>query len=169
MFIPKSKYSAPKHTPGDEFTLNGRNYIGWYIQLSTGEYYTGKEFSGTSKKLISSTETTELKPYLSFIPVNVAPTERDRTNNKWVRYFLQDQRNKRIIEVDRAKFDSFKTKSYITRVSTEWVIKGPADNLTIDGYLYYGAAHQNRLKIEKLEKAMPGISSYIKDYGQFVE
>ena len=54
MFIPKSKYSTPKHSPGDEFTLNGKNYIGWYIQLSTGEYYTGKTFNSSSKKLMWS-------------------------------------------------------------------------------------------------------------------
>lgn len=169
MYIPKSKYSTPKHTPGDEFTLDGRNYIGWYIQLSTGEYYTGRSFNASSKKLISSTETTELKPYLSFIPVNVSPTPRDKTNLKWTRYFLQDQRNKRIIEVDKAKFDSFKIKNYITRGTLEWELKGPAENLNVDGYLYYGAAHQNKLKAEKLEKTIPGITSFIKDYSQFVE
>lgn len=169
MYIPKSKYSAPKHTPGDEFTLNGKNYIGWYIQLSTGEYYTGRSFNASAEKLISSTETTPSTPYLSFISVNVSPTQNDRINSKWTRYFLQDQRNKRIIETNKEKYNAFASKPYITRSTIEWELRGPAENKVIDGYQYYGAAHQNKLKAEKLEKTIPGISSFIKDYGQFVE
>ena len=169
MYIPKSKYSTPKHTPGDEFTLNGKNYIGWYIQLSTGEYYTGKVFNASAKKLISSTETTPMTPYLSFISVNAVPSVNDRANSKWTRYFLQDQRNKQIIEVDKLKYNAFSAKPYVTRSTVEWELKGPVENKVIDGYQYYGAAHQNRVKVEELEKSIPGISSFIKDYGQFVE
>lgn len=174
MYLPKNKYSAPKHTPGGEFSLNGIEYVGWYIRTFKNEYYTGKAFSKDSKLLIKLTEETNVidanrnDPF-TFNSIQVAPSSKDRINGKWKRYFLKDSRNGKIIEVDKDKFLLFKKKSYVLKGLLEWEIKGPAENLVINGYTYYGASHQNKIKVAELEKTFPGLSSFVKDYSQFVE
>lgn len=168
MFIPKTKYSKPRHSPGKDFLLNGKVYVGWYIELSTGEFYTGKVFDSKSVKLESLKNTTVEISY-PFHGVEVSPSTKDRENKVWSRYFLQDKRNSKIIEVDKQRYDLFKVKPYVTRGAVNWILQGPVDNLMINGYQYYGAAHKNKLLIEGLEKTMPGILNFIKDYGQFVE
>jgi hypothetical protein len=51
MSLPKSKYSAPLHTPGKEFLLKGENYIGWYVRTYQNKHYTGKVLDKNSKLL----------------------------------------------------------------------------------------------------------------------
>lgn len=174
MYLPKSKYSSPKHTPGDSFLLNDKPYVGWYIELSTGEFYTGKVFDSKSVKLQivsntagSNTELIESAP--PFYGVKTSPSSRDIQNKTWTRYFLQDKRNSRIVEVDKERYGSFRVKPYIVRVTLDWVLQGPAENLIINGYQYYGAAHKNKAAAEALEPTMPGLSTFIKNYAEFVE
>lgn len=174
MYLPKSKYSAPKHTPGGEFSLQGVEYVGWYIQTFKNEYYTGKTFSKDSKLLIKLViesnviDSNTNDPY-TFASSIVSPTAREVGNGKWTRYFVKDPRNNKIIEVDKAKYNLFKRKPYLILTTMEWITKGPASNLQINGYTYFGAEHQNRTTALRLEEVMPGISSFIKDYSQFVE
>ena len=169
MFIPKSKYSTSKHTPGREFLLNGKRYIGWYIQLSTGEYYTGKVFDTKSVKLESVKNTGETEIIYPFHDVKTSPSPKDIQNKTWTRYFLRDKRNSRIIEVDKERYGLFRVKPYVIRVTLDWVLQGPAENLIINGYQYYGAAHKNKVAAEALEPTMPGLSTFIKNYAEFVE
>lgn len=174
MYLPKTKYSAPKHTPGGEFSLQGVEYVGWYIRTFKDEYYTGKTFSKDSRLLIKLVtennviDANQNDPY-TFASSIVGPTDKDRANGNWTRYFVKDPRNLKIIEVDKVKYNLFKRKPYLTLISVNWILKGPAKNMTINGYQYFGAESQNRANVQKLEKNMPGISSFIKDYSQFVE
>lgn len=169
MFIPKSKYSKPKHTPGKEFLLRGKPYIGWYTELSTGEYYTGKAFDAKSLKLESIKSSTREETEFPFYSEDTMPTERDKQNKVWIRYFLQDKRTGRIIEVDKERYDLFRSKPYVTRTTVSWSLSKPVEDLVINGYPYHGAAHRNKQAVAAQEQIIPGISSYIKDYGQFVE
>jgi hypothetical protein len=174
MFIPKSKYSTPKHTPGNEFTLNGENYRGWYVELNSGGYFTGKTITSKSKKLIfnparGENEDTRPSQKYRLYNMDVTPLPADISNKKWRRYFLQDKRNLKIVEVDRARYNLFRIKQYVTRVSLDWLLNGPAEDKIINGYSYEGTASRNKKTVVALEKDMPGISSFIKDYSQFVE
>lgn len=174
MYLPKSKYSKPLHTPGNEFSLNGKEYRGWYIKTYKGQYYTGKSFSSQSQlliKLVTESNVIDANindPFRFYNTVNT-PLPKDRANGKFTRYFLQDTRNKKIIEVNKEKYDLFRVKKYITRENIEWIIKGPSENLEINGYTYYGAAHQNKLTVHTLESKIPGITNFIKNYSEFVE
>lgn len=174
MYLPKNKYSEPKHTPGGEFSLSGNEYVGWYIKTYRNEFYTGKTFSSDSKLLIKLVNETNVldnnlnDPFI-FTSIQVSPTAKDITNGKWTRYFLQDPRNNKIIEVDKTKYLLFKKKTYIVRATLVWATKGPAQNLIINGYPYYGAAHQNKQATEKLEGTIKGITAFIKNYSEFVE
>lgn len=167
MGLPKSKYSDPLHTPGNEFTLNGKDYIGWYIKTYQNKYYTGKVLDGTSK-LIKPVEIKKL-----FEPVfseqAPSPSIYAREKGEWKRFFIQKKSNLKIVEVDKDRFDTFKNTSQYAKGTLVWKIKGPADNQRINGYVYFGASHINRLNTEALENTIKGITEHIKDYSEFVE
>lgn len=173
MYLPKSKYSEPKHTPGGEFLLGDEQYRGWYIVTYKKEYLTGKAITNKSQFLtpIDTPERTDTRdlPTLDFYNQSVTPTETDKRAGMWKRYFLLDTRTKKIVEVNKDKFDVFKTKTYITRGVLNWKLKGPAQNITKEKYVYYGAAHINRTNTEKLNQSLPGLTDFIKDYSEFVD
>lgn len=167
MALPKSKYSDPLHTPGKEFYLNGKEYVGWYVKTYQDEYFTGKLLDLNSKKL--EPIKTEIKKTEPFAEEVVEPTSFDRSKGVFNRYFLQKKSNLKIIEVSKSRYDKLKKdKSYSSSI-LNWKIKGPADNQSINGYTYFGAAHVNQINTEALENNIKGISKFIKDYSQFVE
>jgi hypothetical protein len=63
----------------------------------------------------------------------------------------------------------FKPEPEYNKAELDWKIQGPAENQTINGYTYFGAAHVNEVNIQALETTIKGISTFIKDYSQFVE
>lgn len=168
MSLPKSKYSQPKHTPGKEFTLNGKVYIGWYITTFKGENYTGKYFDNNSKLLTPITTTSAVENY-QFIEQLVEPTSNDLKKGFWQRYFIQKNSTLKIIEVDKLRYLDFEKVSGFKRGTLKWVTKGPAENQSINGYTYFGASHVNKVNTQALESTVKGITTYIKDYSQFVE
>jgi hypothetical protein len=58
MYLPKSKYSKPIYTRGDELTVmsTGKPYVGWYFEIYNGKVYKGKDpdSAGAELKKISS-------------------------------------------------------------------------------------------------------------------
>lgn len=169
MFYPKSKYSDPKHTPGNEFLLDGKVYVGWYVETFKKQYLTGKVVNKSSKRLVKISTIKEDTSKFKFENTKIEPTDRDRENGVWVRYFLKDKRTGKIIETTKQKFVDFKEKTYVLRGKVEWVLKGPADNVYKEKYVYYGASHKNELAIKELEKTIQGITKQIKNYSEFVE
>ena len=45
MYYPKSQITPNLYTNGNEFFLNGDNYVGYYFKTSKGEYFTGRNTS----------------------------------------------------------------------------------------------------------------------------
>lgn len=168
MALPKSKYSSPRHTPGKEFTLSGNNYIGWYVVTYKNEYYTGKEYTSQSKKLTPIEEPVQANLPL-FIQQSTAPDTASRKNGIWKRYFVQKNASLAIIEVNRERFSQFKSTPGYKTGTLNWKIKGPAEDVSTGGYTYFGAIHVNKLNTKSLESQLKGITSYIKDYAEFVE
>lgn len=167
MALPRSKYSNPLHTPGKEFTLNGKPYIGWYVKTYQGEFYTGKVLDNSSKQIFPIEIA---KPIESiFAEQDTSPDIYSRDKGVWKRYFIQKKANLKIIEVNRERYNSFIKNSQYTTAILDWKIKGPAENQTINGYVYFGAAHLNEINTRATDKIIKGLSSFIKDYSKFVE
>lgn len=167
MALPRSKYSKPKHTPGGEYLLNGENYIGWFVVTFRDEYFTGKTLNRASKKLKLISE--EIINSVPLFTEDITQPNLDiSTTSFWTRYFVQKRSSNRIIEVSKSKFHKFKTVPGFSTAELQWKIQGPAKNKTIKGYSYFGAEHINRESTLALEKILPGISTYIKNYSEFV-
>lgn len=168
MAVSNTKYSAPRHTPGGELLLNGKDYRGWFIVTHRDEYFTGKEVTTASSKLTPiNTEAPINAPI--FIEQVVEPSTYDRSNGTWTRFFIQKNSNLRVIEVTQLRFNSFKNVTGYKLGELKWKLKGPADNQSINGYTYFGATHINKINTEALNSNLPGITSYIKNYSEFVE
>ena len=168
MALPKSKYSEPRHTPGREFTLGGVDYVGWYVITYQDKVYTGKTLTESSKRLTPVSESLPINTAV-FVEQLVQPTEDDRLRGVWKRYLLQNRKNLAIVEVTKSRYDLFKNKSNIVRVTLDWIIKGPAQDVKKGPYIYKGAENKNRETVLALEKNFPGISNYFKNYSEFVE
>lgn len=169
MYLPKSKYNV-KHTKGGEiFNPNGSEYIGFYIETFTGEVYTGKSFSKNTIKLtdLRLGDLTNDSPLVLKNDL-IRPTEADYINEKFTRYFIQDRRTKAVVEVNKQNYKRFNPLSYTLSVEVSWVLKGPVGNVNKGPYIYFGAASQNKVEIEKAEKTIKGLSQIVKNYGEFV-
>lgn len=168
MALPRTKYSDPRHTPGNEFTLAGKDYIGWYVETYQNKFYTGKYIDDFSQEILPK-ELVQLPDSPIYVEEVLTPSEDDRKIGRWTRYFIQNANNRSIIEVSRERYNTFKGSSKYLRAKLEWVIKGPAENLLKRDYVYYGAIHQNSQSVNTLEKTFPGIKQYITNYSEFVE
>lgn len=167
MAIPKSKYSEPKHTPGREFTLDGKDYRGWYVQTFDNRYYTGNSITTSSKELKLFTPPAVKQDI--FIQEVSLPSVEERNNGVFKRYIVQRINNRKIIEVSKEKYDLFINKSPYRTAVVPWIIKGPAENSLYNGYTYYGAQHKNRETVKSFENKIPGIVNFFKNYSEFVE
>lgn len=182
-YIPKSSYTEPKYTLGREYTVKdtGEEYVGYYIEASRGKFYSGKspqqgggELLKIEKErlinqgaragifaLLATLAKGFFKPKLSSI---------DRERGFTIRYFIQDKNNNKIVETDRETYLEAQKELLNNRfIQVNWTIKGPAENSVIAGYPYEGAASKNKKAITAVEKQMPGISTFVKDYSLLVE
>ena len=170
MALPRSKYSEPFHTPGNEFTLDGKNYVGWYVITYKDQYIAGTTVDRKSKQIFPiESENDNIDTVKVFVEQKVEPTIDDRVQGSWRRYFIQNKNNLHIIEVTKERHNAYKNTSGFTVASLDWNLTLPAENITRGPYIYYGSAHKNELATKALESTIPGISSFIKDYSQFVE
>ena len=168
--LPKSKYSDPIHTPGKEFTLNSKEYVGWYVVTYQDRYFTGRGITRDSKEIFPiASQSTSVDPNKVFVNQVVIPSDQDRIKGIWRRYLVQKINSLVIIEVSKIRFQSFENEPGIKRVELEWVIKGPVNDIKKGPYTYKGAKHRNEETVSKLESAIPGITNFFKDYAEFVE
>lgn len=168
MYLPKSKYSEAKHTRGDKFLLKGKPYVGWYFKTFLDEYFTGN-FPGDNNQKLTLINELRVQVIPKFINEQTEPTSGDREKGTFKRYFLQDRRNQKIVEVKKESYFSFTKRTYIKGITIEWIIKGPAKDVIKPPYPYYGAESKNKKLIESQNNLLPGLKDFIKDYGKFVE
>ena len=173
MYRPKGKISKPKYSNGTFEKPDGTPYVGFYFEDSAGNLYSGKGPGKNTKVLIDSTDTEESKftttPGFNFFSSEmIFPTEEDYENGFFIRYFLQDNRTTKIIEVGKDKYNNFRSKRNINSVSIEWLLNTPIENVEKGPYVYFGSKAKNKETIEKQED-IPNLSSYIKNFAQFIK
>lgn len=166
MALPRSKYSEPRHTPGREFSLDGKEYVGWYVKTYQEKYYTGKTLGNRSKEIFPINYEEPVEE--SFAEQKIEPNAYERDKGSFTRYFIQKRSNNKIVEVQKGRYMNFTNKSLYVKATLDWKIKGPAENQNIKGYVYFGAAHVNEVNTKALENTIKGISNFIKDYSEFV-
>jgi len=167
MPIPRSKYSEPRHTPGKEYTLDGKEYRGWYVITFENKYFTGKVIDSNSKEIFPIQKSKPKENLFVEQIIEVSNSQREKGTFK--RYILQKTSNRKIIEVSKERYDKLLPQPLYRGAVVDWIVSGPAEDKVVNGYPYFGAAHRNKETVSKLEKSIPGITNFFKDYSEFVE
>jgi len=138
MYYPKSQIKTDLYTNGDEYTLftTKENYIGPYYEVSNGNKYTGKTpQNGPNILLISPPEfstqdTFTSDPEIIITLFNAAPreyqiptplrsipkfnptlpTDQDKQNGQFTRYFCKKTNELRYIEIDKNTYNKLQTR-----------------------------------------------------------
>jgi hypothetical protein len=97
------------------------------------------------------------------------PSPEDYNQGELERYYVQDKRTNKIIEVNKQGYSKAKTQNVYRRLILNWVIKGPKEDYKFGDYLYPGVKSQNKNIVEQAEAIMPGISKHFDDFGQFCD
>lgn len=168
------------YTLGNEFLLNGQNYIGEYNIGFDGRYYTGGFFVfGRSIQLERRTPNTTQFKYtnegINFINNNskfynkykfikvysdgTPPTQTDYKNKKMTRYFVYITYSNVVKQVSNStynKIEELKSTLYIID-SIVWILSGKPDYV----------AQENKRKIENSKIKL--LYKYITNYMQFYQ
>lgn len=183
MYLPKSQFKKEQNTDASFLTAGGDavtaavtilTSFGTSLSvpslddLASGNFKKSEEFKIISPKLEDLLDFGLLstKKDTIYYPT---PTEEDYRAGFLDRYFVQDKRDMRIIEVSKQGYTQAKARKVFKRITLKWVIKGPADDQIIGKYMYPGAEAQNKNIVEIAERLMKGLKTYIKDYRQFVK
>jgi hypothetical protein len=174
MWLPAFKFIKGLFSLKGSFTLNnGSDYEGPYIETSSGEFFTGKTLTSESKKLLPIEGA---GPEVDFdgIPVllkteSPVPTPTNYKQGFFLRYFLEDTRDGRVLEVGKASYGIKGKKLFINTAEVKWVLDKPVKDLFNQGYLYKGAASRNRQAIVEASQKMSKLRDIITDYGKFAD
>ena len=173
MYYPKSEIADVKYTSGNEFVIKktGLYYTGDYYATNDGKYFTGKEYTISTRELV--------KPFLSS-PLNViktgysfyyaVPTDKDYENGYFTRYVIKRVNSglETITEVDQKEYERAKKDPLYSTDSFTWKITGPVyDDLTDKNNPVYGVLTLNQKKLEAVEKNVPGAKNYFSNLLQY--
>ncbi len=169
MNIPKTQYKKAKYSQGDTFieAKSKKPFVGWYFERYDGLIMSGKKPTKASIQLITTSEGTEKT--LDFTSETITVPDGAREKGFFTRYYVQDKRNKQIIEVKIDKYNKLVAKTYLVGVSVKWKIKGPVDNLITKGYKFVGAKETNKQSVSVYKAQMKELVDYIDNYSEFVE
>jgi hypothetical protein len=175
------------YTRGNEFTLDGADYIGYYHLMDDGIRYTEKSHSDTSKPLAVVSDS--VRVYNEIRPVDLGenpkphqpiPTADDYARGWFVRYFARKVNDSaaEVHEISEDQFNAIFSQATTTNfplytvVSLRWKIAGPrfddVDPITLR-VIVPGVEDTNARSIALAEKTLPNISSKLTKLDQFYE
>ena len=83
---------------------------------------------------------------------------------------MQTKIDNKIVELDKSNYQQAQAALPSQNFAeVDWIIKGPAEDKDFNGYPFEGAESKNKKAIQAIEKQIPGISTFIKDYKLLVE
>ena len=186
LYYPVDEITNNLYTTGQEFmTLDNVEYIGAFHKYITGEVYTQETWNPKlSKKLIPykqqvtevNTIYKKLKPdirlkYSAPRAVVVQPNKTDITAGFISRYFIKQQNDNTIIEIDKLQYDNW-SNNVIDRkmhqaVQITWYIAGTISD-SYDGTVFVpGVISKNQQQIAIASQTISNLSSYLTNLTEF--
>lgn len=176
MWLPPFKYTKGLYADEGNFTTaDGKPFSGPYYKTHDGKIFSGNGPSKDQQELIpdldylGSTDRFfddhgELVQPSSDI---IYPTPNDYKKGYFLRYFIRDNRENKLVEASKEMYNRYKTELYMTGAEVKWILDKPVKDIFNQGYLYKGAATRNRENILQASQTMPELREYIRDYGEF--
>jgi hypothetical protein len=179
-YLPQAKYKKAKKTPGKEFIVKatGEDYRGSYIETYKKQYFAGEtpEQNGVELEKLERSSLTNSQGNalfalgLSLLALLQSAFKKQLTQdeiNKGIakRYFVQDNRDKKISETSEDLFEQGKKDlPSFTYTEVPWHISNPVEDIVINGIKFQGSESRNKEIIKNLENTVPGISKFVTDY-----
>ena len=148
MYLPKSKYRIIAAKSGEFRDSSGQEYIGLVVETFTGACYPGTDPRTMGPKLTK----TEDKPAqsLGFYNIKRIPTEAEYKTGYITRYFVQEIKTQKIIEIAPEAYQNADQSSILyTFQVVDWILTGNRTKVQ----------ESNLVTIQRLEQLMPGIVS----------
>ena len=171
MYLPKFKFKKDTAKAGEFIDKLGKSVAGNVIKD-----FLGRTFKGSSPSGINPDDA--LIPVKKEPPVDKKfaseindPTYKDYQKGLFMRYFIKDSRNGKIIEVTKKTYIAEKKEGKVYRrlLKIEWYITGSKEDQLINNFLHPGLKSKNQDVITQSEKVLVGIGAQIlKDPGQFI-
>lgn len=172
MFLPKSKYKKIQAKPGEFITEDGDIYIGPAFTTYKGETYAGENPGQSKGKLVSSDSGKGVGVVKIPYAIKRVPTESEYQQGSMIRYFCQDMRTMKVVELlDSGYKAGLLDKSIPMNYATgSWILTGSLEDTKLNNYCVPGVKTINQKEINRLEDILPGISSsrVLCDPAQFV-
>ena len=147
MYYPKSQISTPLYTNGDEFTLDGKDYAGYYWADSNGSNFSGKSPQNPPNNLLLPKPTPtdlEVEPPESFFKSNpeyynakkekfnssapqpptpsvTFPTNEEYETGEFQRYFVRKRNEMKYVEINKTTYKQYTSRSQ----SVQWQLYAP--------------------------------------------
>jgi len=147
MFIPPTKYKKPKSTSGNEFVekLTGKMYKGFYIETYRGIFLAGKSPEDNGVELVKINQGANFAQRVAPVGFSLlisiftklfkpTPTSGQTKSGVLPRYFVQDKLTNKVVETDKQSYDQAQKIQTVRTASTDWIIKGPAEDQNFNGY-----------------------------------
>lgn len=149
MYLPKSKYKVSTAKPGEYVDSTGNEYVGPIVETFTGKVYPGTDPMTMGPKLTPVGD--KGKQELGLYNIKRVPTEAEYAAGSMVRYFMQERKTQKIIELDPDAWARNYDPGDVTRtwLNITWCLTG--SRITVQAL--------NQATIDTMEKAMPGIVS----------
>jgi len=174
MYLPTFKYKGNLYTQGEEYSIEGTNesYVGNYFTTYSGDVFTGnKPGDGPNSRLVRYIQptggTSNIRPEqydiirqkdseVQLRDTAPVPLYYPKPGNveSFTRYFAIDKSTKRVVEVSKDVYLSMKSKEqkyYYPKYelkTLDWSLRSVSDN--------------------RINTAIAGLESYLKDPSQFV-
>lgn len=162
MFLPKCKFRITQAKPNEYALSDGTEYVGPIIETFKGEKYAGSDPLHTAGQLHSIVEEGVEKelPYA----IRRVPTEEEYAQGFMIRYFCQDLRTLKVIELLKKGYEIEikESKSTFKYVTGTWILVGLSEDKLSGLQSNYSVSEvysRNQKEIDRLEKLVPGISS----------
>lgn len=171
-FLPAFKYLKGKFASRGQFLLpNGQPYEGAYHQLYNGETYTGSVPSKDAIRIFKD----DSEPHLplpeyadKLVSEPVYPQPEDYDKGYFLRYFIKDTRNGKIIEVKKETSRKKLEQKYLKGITVKWILEKPVRDIFNQGYLYKGAATRNKENTQKANLELKGLDLFVTEFDKYV-
>ena len=172
MWLPAFKYIKGLLAQRGQFLLpSGQPYEGSYHELYNGRTFTKDIPSVDSIEIFAD----DSEPHLpeptyeqKIVSEPVYPTPEDYEKGFFLRYFVKDKRNGKIIEAKSTTYKEKTKEKFLLGVDLKWILEKPVKDIFNQGYLYKGAITRNKENTKKQDLVMKGLYDFIIEYDKFV-
>lgn len=177
MYIPSHQYKKVQYLPFDERGGDGQFVYeddntpfskNQYIELTNGDLYDvpsddlEKGIFDRARK-IKTNAIKDIRKLVNFLIPFIPKRKQGKTKIK--RLFVKHKVTGKILEVDSDRYAELFTEeaSHLAFGEMDWYIAGPIYDINTLNILQEGTTTKNARELDKLERTLPGIKSYVRD------